>query len=84
MTHRYNVLFERDILGQSDEGDVVLESAWVVVGMDLLLLYLVVLVGEGLALLPHVPLAEPDLHPADGGGVHAVGGGHDEPVHKRR
>lgn len=33
--HRQDVLFEDDLSGQADEGNVVAEVCWTVVGMDL-------------------------------------------------
>ena len=70
------MLLVGDGFPELDEGDVVLEGGGVVVGVDFLPLDLVVLVRELLALLLHVPLAEPHLHLLDGVRVHAVGRRH--------
>ena len=70
------MLLVGDGFPELDEGDVVLEGGGVVVGVDFLPLDLVILVRELLALLLHVPLAEPHLHLLDGVGVHAVGRRH--------
>ena len=64
---------------QSDESDIILESCRIVVGVNLLPLNLIVLVGQLLALVLDVPLAQPDLHLVHRVTVDTVSG-RDDPV----
>ena len=73
-THGNDVLFVGDIFGQSNESDIVLKRGRLVARMNLFALNVEVLVGQGLALLADVPLAQPDPHAGFGRVVDAMRG----------
>ncbi len=50
----------------------------------MLAVQLIILMFQRLVVTPDVPLAQPDPHPVDGSGGHAVTGGDDPPVRDER
>ena len=65
MNDQYVIHLEHDVPLESDQGHVVPEVGGAVGGVHVLGLQPEVLVRQPLRLLPHIPLAQPDLHPVD-------------------